>query len=192
MGRIDMTSNNTFTTITFEQALVDLPGAPGMPGALVGIGDTLWALAQSDRAIGFVVAGIQAVDGIRSEADSDQREGPVAQLEDLDVDEAIAILRFAVAAGARGESGYVTINERCEAIVEIYDDNDPESDHGHFSCYRDAYDAARAAAIRTGSDIGIERSGEGYLIYPLPRPSQRSGHELRCEVVSPGSPRISR
>lgn len=55
----------------------------------------------------------------------------------------------------------------------------------HFDDWREAREAAEVAADAIGLDVGLERSGEGFRIFYLPKPENRAGHELRCEVVTP-------
>lgn len=58
-----------------------------------------------------------------------------------------------------------------------------------FKNWKDAYLAALALANQLGHDVGIwkqiEYGQEGYNIRSLPKPENRYGHELRCEVVQP-------
>jgi hypothetical protein len=55
--------------------------------------------------------------------------------------------------------------------------------------YEDAYEQARQTATRLGRDVGIMKNAfGGYSVFALPNPENRRGHELRCEVVRPGSP----
>ena len=42
------------------------------------------------------------------------------------------------------------------------------------------------------SVLGLLAAFGGYSVFALPNPENRRGHELRCEVVRPGSPRTSR
>ena len=58
--------------------------------------------------------------------------------------------------------------------------------------YHDAYDAAVDDARRYKCDIGIEKLGGQFRVFMLPKPENRCGFELRCEVVTPDSPRIGR
>jgi hypothetical protein len=44
---------------------------------------------------------------------------------------------------------------------------------------------AQGQANATGFDYGIEKLGGEFRSFMLPRRENRSGHELRCEVVSP-------
>lgn len=58
----------------------------------------------------------------------------------------------------------------------------------HFEHYDTAKAAARDAANATGRDVGIEKASAldpGWLVFRLPNPADRCGHELRCEVVRP-------
>lgn len=58
------------------------------------------------------------------------------------------------------------------------------------------WDQAMAAAIytadRLGRDVGIGKVHGGYSVFVLPLPQHRQGHELRCQVVTPGTPRTSK
>jgi hypothetical protein len=58
-----------------------------------------------------------------------------------------------------------------------------------FTDYKDARKVAQELANRIGHDVGIWRAKEfgkdGYNIRSLPKPQNRFGHELQCEVVSP-------
>ena len=58
-----------------------------------------------------------------------------------------------------------------------------------FTDWKEAHAAAYALAKQIGHDVGIWRVNEfgkeGYNIRSLPKPENRYGHELRCEVVSP-------
>ena len=61
-----------------------------------------------------------------------------------------------------------------------------------FSTWKEAHSAAVRLARSLGHDVGIWRQEEfgrdGYNIRSLPKPENRYGHELRCEVVAPGDP----
>lgn len=67
-----------------------------------------------------------------------------------------------------------------------------EQDHDYNAAYAEAVEKARA----TGLDVGIERKRcpirgrDVYTVRFLPKPENRQGHELRCEVVTPKCPRI--
>jgi len=52
--------------------------------------------------------------------------------------------------------------------------------------YRAARAEAQKRANETGMDIGLERNDlfKSFNTFLLPRRENRSGHELRCEVVS--------
>lgn len=50
-------------------------------------------------------------------------------------------------------------------------------------------EAAIELADRLGRDVGIEKVWGGYTVFVLPLPAFRRGHELRCQVVTPGTPR---
>ena len=58
-----------------------------------------------------------------------------------------------------------------------------------FTDWKAAHTAAVLLARELKRDVGIWRQEEfgrdGYNIRSLPRPENRYGHELRCEVVSP-------
>ena len=58
--------------------------------------------------------------------------------------------------------------------------------------YEDAFDDARQAADQMGCDVGIVavRYPDGFKTIILPPVNNRTGHELRCEVVRPGTPRM--
>lgn len=54
--------------------------------------------------------------------------------------------------------------------------------------YDEAYQAACKRAVELGTDQGIEKNQYttgGFRVFMLPRPENRCGHELRCEVVTP-------
>lgn len=61
-----------------------------------------------------------------------------------------------------------------------------------FTNWKEAHTAAALLARQIGHDVGIWRQAEfgkdGYNIRSLPKPQNRYGHELRCEVVSPSDP----
>jgi hypothetical protein len=52
--------------------------------------------------------------------------------------------------------------------------------------WRAARDKAQAAANADGMDRGLERNDvfKEFRVFILPRRENRTGHELRCEVVS--------
>ena len=56
--------------------------------------------------------------------------------------------------------------------------------------YDEAFVQAVAQADRLNMDVGIERDAlnGGYRTFLLPRPENRYGYELRCEVVKPRTP----
>jgi hypothetical protein len=62
--------------------------------------------------------------------------------------------------------------------------------------YEAAYEYAREKSTLTRHPYGIERNryvAGGFTTFMLPiRPDQRFGHELRCQVVEPDSPRVER
>ena len=61
-----------------------------------------------------------------------------------------------------------------------------------FTEWKEAHTAAVLLARQLKRDVGIWRQTEfgkdGYNIRSLPKPENRYGHELRCEVVSPNDP----
>jgi len=61
-----------------------------------------------------------------------------------------------------------------------------------FTHWNDAHVEAVLLARLLKHDVGIWRENEfgkdGYNIRSLPRPENRYGYELRCEVVSPSDP----
>lgn len=54
--------------------------------------------------------------------------------------------------------------------------------------YKEAYNTAVRKARETGHDYGLERNAFGFTVFMLPRPENRYGHELRCEVVRASDP----
>lgn len=65
-----------------------------------------------------------------------------------------------------------------------------------FSVWEEAHTAAVKLSRLIKHDVGIWRQEEygkdGYNIRSLPKPENRYGHELRCEVVSPSDPYITK
>ena len=56
--------------------------------------------------------------------------------------------------------------------------------------YCEAFNEAVETADRLGMDVGLMRNAfGGWSIFLLPRPENRRGEELRCQVVTPGTPR---
>jgi hypothetical protein len=58
--------------------------------------------------------------------------------------------------------------------------------------YPAAFNKAVDKANQTNCDVGLEFNpyfGE-YSTFILPRPEKRCGHELRCQVVRPGEPKM--
>lgn len=53
--------------------------------------------------------------------------------------------------------------------------------------YKDAREIAQKKANDSGMDFGLEFNSifKTYNSFMLPRKENRTGHELRCEVVSP-------
>ena len=56
--------------------------------------------------------------------------------------------------------------------------------------YNEALRAAVTMARTHKQEVGLERNPlfGNYSVFLLPRPENRSGHELRCEVVRPSDP----
>lgn len=78
-------------------------------------------------------------------------------------------------------------------VVDFFAPSGSSSKDPYRTPYEDAYEQARQRADRTGRDVGIMKNAfGGYSVFVLPNPENRRGHELRCEVVRPGSPRTSR
>jgi hypothetical protein len=63
-----------------------------------------------------------------------------------------------------------------------------------FRSYHDAEDYAIDQANASDLDVGIERNPlfGTFQVFFLPRPENRQGHELRCQVVTPGTPKARR
>jgi len=61
--------------------------------------------------------------------------------------------------------------------------------------YRDAFNAACDLARTRQREMGLERVDgpleKGFRVISLPKPENRYGHELRCQVVSPTDPRMA-
>ena len=58
--------------------------------------------------------------------------------------------------------------------------------------YREAFNKAADLANRTRMDVGLEKDYFGaWSVFLLPRPENRVGHELRCQVVTPNTPRMT-
>ncbi len=61
-----------------------------------------------------------------------------------------------------------------------------------FETWKEAHTAACLLARSIGHDVGIWRAvefgREGFNIRSLPRPENRYGHELQCEVVTARDP----
>lgn len=66
----------------------------------------------------------------------------------------------------------------------------PEGQARYWTARAEAEDKANFL----GLDVGLEANDlfQSWHIFPLPRPEHRFGHELFCEVIRPGEPRISR
>lgn len=50
--------------------------------------------------------------------------------------------------------------------------------------YQEARAQAQEKANASGCDFGVEKNAFGFSCFSLPRQEHRTGHELRCEVVS--------
>ena len=50
--------------------------------------------------------------------------------------------------------------------------------------YEQAKKRAKEQANELGFDYGVSKTYDGYTCFMLPAKLHRSGHELRCEVVS--------
>lgn len=61
--------------------------------------------------------------------------------------------------------------------------------------YRDAFNAACDLARLRQREMGLEKVDgpfeKGFRVISLPKPENRYGHELRCEVVAPDMPRMA-
>jgi len=52
--------------------------------------------------------------------------------------------------------------------------------------YKTAFDEAQAKADQFDVEYGITKNMfGGYSVFRLPQPENRSGHEMRCQVVKP-------
>lgn len=62
-----------------------------------------------------------------------------------------------------------------------------------FPTWKEAHTAAVDLARQLGRETGIEKASEFnrtmFRVHHLPRPENRSGFELRCEIVRPSDPR---
>ena len=54
--------------------------------------------------------------------------------------------------------------------------------------YTQALSEAIDLANLTNRDAGIEKIGKSFAVRLLPNPENRTGFELRCEIVRPGTP----
>lgn len=58
--------------------------------------------------------------------------------------------------------------------------------------WKDAHTTAVTLARQLGKEVGIEKFKEyntpGFHVFSLPKPENRYGFELRCEVVKPSDP----
>ena len=58
--------------------------------------------------------------------------------------------------------------------------------------YEEAFNLAVDTANRLQVDVGIAKDDfGGYSYFLLPWPENRVGHELRCQVVRPGTPKTA-
>jgi hypothetical protein len=61
--------------------------------------------------------------------------------------------------------------------------------------YRDAFNAACDMARLRGREMGLEKVDgpleKGFRVISLPKPENRYGFELRCQVVTPTEPKMS-
>jgi hypothetical protein len=58
--------------------------------------------------------------------------------------------------------------------------------------YAEAFNEAVEMANRLNMDVGLMRNAfGGWSTFLLPRPENRRGSELRCQVVMPGTPRTN-
>lgn len=64
--------------------------------------------------------------------------------------------------------------------------------NSHF-LYKNAFNHAVDKANSCNCDVGIQKAREFgstvYNVFLLPKPENRYGHELTCEVVRPGTPK---
>jgi hypothetical protein len=65
----------------------------------------------------------------------------------------------------------------------------------HFTKYQDAHAYAIYLARQLDREVGIEKGSKlyyrgdgGFDVIHLPKPENRYGHELRCQVVTPHDP----
>lgn len=54
-----------------------------------------------------------------------------------------------------------------------------------FETWKPAHEYAQAQADKLKISFGIEKLGGQFRVFMLPKPENRTGHELRCEVVDP-------
>ena len=61
-----------------------------------------------------------------------------------------------------------------------------------YQTWKEAHTAAVLLARQLGREVGLWKANEfGRTVFnvrSLPKPENRYGHELRCEVVGPGDP----
>lgn len=64
-----------------------------------------------------------------------------------------------------------------------------------FTDYKEAFNAAIDLANLLGRETGLEAAKEygkpGFRLHNLPKPENRYGFELRCQVVQPGEPKAA-
>lgn len=62
-----------------------------------------------------------------------------------------------------------------------------------FADYKEAFNSAVDLAVRLGKEVGLEGFKEygkpGFRVFHLPKPENRYGFELRCQVVRPDEPK---
>lgn len=64
-----------------------------------------------------------------------------------------------------------------------------------FQTWEEAHGCAIEEARACGREVGIEKAREYtrtvYRVHRLPRPENRTGFELRCEIVRPTDPHLA-
>lgn len=60
--------------------------------------------------------------------------------------------------------------------------------HPNKMSYIQALSEAIDLANLTNRDAGIEKIGKSFAVRLLPNPENRTGFELRCEIIRPGTP----
>jgi hypothetical protein len=63
-----------------------------------------------------------------------------------------------------------------------------------YADYKIAFNAAVDLANTQGKEVGLEKFKEynkpGFRVFNLPKPQNRYGFELRCQVVQPKEPKM--